>query len=217
MSHCKFDAVVFDCDGTLSSLEGIVELAKWNDVESVVAELTEQAMGQTGMTMGVYQQRIDMTRPSLQQCEDLADAYYQQRTPGLDQVLSECRDRSLAVFVISAGVNPSVQSFAKKLGIKAEHVYAVDLQFDEAGHYMDFDRTSPMTASGGKRQVVERIKLDYPSLLYVGDGKNDLDVYDDVAQFVGYGGAYYRSSIESVCEHYITEPSFLPLLPFLKA
>ncbi len=64
--------------------------------------------------------------------------------------------------------------------------------------------------------MVERIKQSHPRILYVGDGKNDLDVYEDVAQFVGYGGAYYRPAIESQCEHYITEKSLLSLMDFLQ-
>lgn len=216
MSKSLFDAVVFDCDGTLSSVEGIVELAAWNDVESMVAELTEQAMGNTGMTPDIYSQRISATRPTKQQCLDLAKAYYEQRTPYIDEVLAHCRDQGVAVYIVSAGVNPAVTAFAEQLGIELSHVFAVDLSFDEQGRYVDFDHQSPMTTGGGKRLVIERIKQRHSRILYVGDGKNDLDVYDDVAQFVGYGGAYYRPAIEAQCEHYITDKSLQPLMQFLQ-
>ncbi len=207
-----FDAVVFDCDGTLSSVEGIVELARWNNVEPIVAELTEKAMAETGITQAIYRQRIESTKPTRQQCEQLADHYYQNRTPAIDKVITHCQQQGMAVFVISAGVNPAVQLFAAQLNIPEDHVFAVDLDFDADGNYVDYDHTSPMTTAGGKCIVVEQIKQAFPNLLYVGDGKNDLDVYDDVKCFVGYGGAYYRPNIEQVCEHYITEKSMQPLL-----
>ncbi|MDF1759250.1 MAG: HAD-IB family phosphatase [Coxiellaceae bacterium] len=210
-----FDAVVFDCDGTLSSIEGIVELARWNGVEDTVATLTEQAMAETGMTPEVYRQRIESTRPTRQQCEQLAEAYFQQRTPAIDQVIKQCQQQGIAVFVISAGVNPAVKLFAAKLNIDEGNVFAVDLDFDNDGNYRDYDHTCPMTTSGGKRIVVEQIKQAFANILYVGDGQNDLDVYDDVKRFVGYGGAYYRPNIEKLCEHYITEKSMQPLLALI--
>ncbi|MDF1655548.1 MAG: HAD-IB family phosphatase [Coxiellaceae bacterium] len=212
-----FDAVVFDCDGTLSSIEGIVELARWNGVEDSVEHLTEQAMAETGMTPDIYRQRIEATRPTRQQCEQLADAYYQQRTPAIDHVITQCQQQGIAIFVISAGVNPAVQLFAEKLTIPEDQVFAVDLDFDDEGNYLDYDHTSPMTTGGGKRIVVEQIKQAFANILYVGDGQNDLDVYDDVKRFVGYGGAYYRENIEKVCEHYITEKSMQPLLALMTA
>lgn len=215
MSHTSFDAVVFDCDGTLSSVEGIVELARWNDVEAFVAELTEQAMGQTGMTTDIYRQRIERTRPTLAQCQRLAADYYATRTAGSEEVIEWCRQRGIAVYVVSAGVNPAVKEFAIRLGIAEDRVFAVDLKFDEQGQYFDFDHTSPMTKGGGKCDVVAQIKQQHPRLLYVGDGKNDLDVHDDVAQFVGYGGAYYRPAIEAQCSDYIREPSLQPLMRYL--
>ncbi|MDF1796863.1 MAG: HAD-IB family phosphatase [Coxiellaceae bacterium] len=210
-----FDAVIFDCDGTLSSIEGIVELARWNGVEETVATLTERAMTETGITPDIYRQRIESARPTRQQCEQLAEDYYQQRTPAIDQVIEQCQQQGIAVFVISAGVNPSVQLFAAKLNIDEDNVFAVDLDFDDKGNYLDYDHTSPMTTGGGKRIVVKQIKQAFANILYVGDGKNDLDVYDDVKRFVGYGGAYYRPNIEQLCEHYIKEKSMQPLLAFL--
>lgn len=215
MTQKKYDAIVFDCDGTLSAVEGIVELAKWNQVAHKVSELTEQAMGVSGMTPALYQQRLAMARPTRSQCVALAQAYYDQRTPGLDELLENCKHSNIAVFVVSAGVNPAVHLFAKRLGVDSSRVYAVDLRFDQDGRFVDFDRHSPMTMAGGKRQVVTKIKQKYPRVLYVGDGKNDLDVYDDVTQFVGYGGAYYRPMMASACSLYLTEASFLPIVPML--
>jgi phosphoserine phosphatase len=47
-----FDAVIFDCDGTLSAVEGIDELAEKNAVGREVKALTQIAMGQTHAAAG---------------------------------------------------------------------------------------------------------------------------------------------------------------------
>lgn len=40
------DAVISDCDGTLSTIEGIDELARMNDVYAEISQLTQAAMTQ---------------------------------------------------------------------------------------------------------------------------------------------------------------------------
>lgn len=199
------DAIIFDCDGTLSDIEGIVELARMNHQLAPVAKLTEQAMSQTGMTSDIYQQRLDVVQPTREQCQALAQHYYDTRTPGLDALLDWAREQHRAIFVISAGVNPAVSLFAKQLNIPSEQVFAVDLSFDNNGHYQDFDRQSPMTQPAGKRTIVNNIAKSHAHLVYIGDGKNDLEVKDDVDMFIGYGGAFYRPSMASACQYYIRE------------
>ncbi|TAK75879.1 MAG: phosphoserine phosphatase, partial [Gammaproteobacteria bacterium] len=51
-------AIVFDCDGTLSMIEGIDELAKHNGVSEAVQALTAEAMEKTGLHPDLYRQRL---------------------------------------------------------------------------------------------------------------------------------------------------------------
>jgi phosphoserine phosphatase len=39
-----FELIIFDCDSTLSTIEGIDELARWQGRTQQVAELTNRAM-----------------------------------------------------------------------------------------------------------------------------------------------------------------------------
>lgn len=213
MIETPLDAVVFDCDGTLSPLEGIVELARWRGVEAEVSQLTEKAMSVTGMTPKIYQQRLEKVRPSYADCVKLAHRYYDTRTTGIDTVLTTLQEQGIATFILSAGVNPSVSFFADRL--KVTQAFAVDLHFSPSGEYRDYNHHSPMTQGGGKRQIVSLIQQDYSHIAYIGDGQNDLEVSDQVDCFIGYGGAYYRPNIERACQHYIREPSLLPLLQIL--
>jgi phosphoserine phosphatase len=217
MKTIPYDAVVFDCDGTLSQLEGIVELAHWNGVLDQVQTLTEKAMSLTGMSADIYRERIQLTRPTWEQCERLATAYNHQRTPDINTVIHALQQQNIALYIVSAGVNPSVTLFAQHLNIEKSHVFAVDLSFDATGQYTGYDTGCPMTRASGKRLIVKKIQETHPNIAYVGDGQNDMDVYNDVARFVGYGGAFYRKAMDEQCAFYIREPSMLSLLDILAA
>ncbi len=75
------DAIVFDCDGTLSTIEGINELAKNNHVGDTVVALTHKAMSESGMTPEIYAQRLALTKPTRQQVLTVADQYIETLTP----------------------------------------------------------------------------------------------------------------------------------------
>ncbi len=206
------NAIIFDCDGTLSHIEGIDELAAARQVSAVVKKLTAEAMGRGGINPALYRERLNLVLPTRTQVEKLGEHYFQQKTPGLTLVLDILQRLKKQVYIVSAGLMPAVAKFAELLKIKAENIFAVPIHFDEAGNYLDFDHESPLVRELGKRVIVQKIKEKYPRCVYVGDGLNDLETYDLVTRFVGYGGAYYRKNIEEQCEFYITASSMLPLL-----
>ena len=208
-------AIIFDCDGTLSSIEGVDELARMNHVATQVAELTAQAMNETGLNEALYAKRLDLIQPRKMQLEEVADHYYATCTEGLQPLLQQLRQAAITIYVVSSGLNPSVMLFAERLGIAATHVHAVDLVFDAQGNYQDFDRSSPLIQPRGKREVVDLLKREHDAIAYVGDGMNDIAVIDDVTLFVGFGGHFFRAHLQAQCQHYLTESSFEPLTQLL--
>lgn len=206
------DAVVFDCDGTLSSIEGIDELAEANGVGAEVKKLTEEAMGHSGINPQLYRQRLALVLPTAQQVKALGEDYFLHKTADLLTVLQVLTDLGKAVYVVSAGLFPAVAGFARRLNLLESHVFAVNVYFNDSGNYLDFDHHSPLVLADGKRYIVQELQKRHPRLVYVGDGLNDLATQDIVTRFVGYGGAYYRENIRQMCQYYITEPSMLPLL-----
>ena len=54
------EAIVFDCDGTLSAIEGVNELAKNSGVHQIIEELTHKAMSVAGLNPELYQKRLDL-------------------------------------------------------------------------------------------------------------------------------------------------------------
>lgn len=206
------DAVIFDCDGTLSHVEGIDELANLNGVGPEVSALTLQAMSETGVTPDLYAQRLNLVKPSRQQVLSIGELYYQHIAPDAQLVLNCFTQFHKPIFVASAGLNPAVKNFAKKLNIPENHVFAVDVEFDAQGKFKGYDRKALTTQPNGKCEIVKRIKNKYPHVMLVGDGMNDYAAHDLVTRFVGYGGAFQRKKMEDNCEFYIKAGSMLPLL-----
>ncbi len=209
------DAVIFDCDGTLSSIEGIDELADMNHTGPAVAALTQEAMERTGLNPDIYRQRLQLVLPSKQQVLELGARYQATLVPEAKSVIQILKRLNKPVFLASAGIKLAVDLLGEALNIPSSHIFAVDVTFTPNGSYLDFDTTSPLTRSNGKCDIAQRLKKQYPALAQVGDGMNDFVVRDTVTRFIGYGGVFYRENIAAGCEFYIKTPSLASVLPLL--
>ena len=68
-------SVVFDCDSTLSAIEGIDELAAEHADE--IRGLTDAAMDGSLPLVEVYGRRLEIIRPTRQAVDDLSTLYIQ--------------------------------------------------------------------------------------------------------------------------------------------
>ncbi len=206
-------AIVFDCDSTLSSIEGIDFLARNNGVGDAVKLLTSEAMGKTGLNPTVYQQRLDLVIPRREQVHALGHQYFAHRAPDILDVINLFKRLKKEVYLVSSGVNPAVRMFGEMLQIPAENVFAVDLRFDQQGNFLDFERSSPLINNDGKRTILQQLKNHHQDIIHIGDGLNDVVTLDMVTRFIGYGGIAYRKNIADLCKFYINTQSFSALIP----
>lgn len=207
------DALLFDCDGTLSHIEGINELARMNGVGETVTKLTELAMGSTGMNPELYQKRLELVRPTQTQVATLGELYFSHKAPDLLQTLKIFQALGKQIYIVSAGLYSAVADFAELLGINIENVFAVGIYFDAEQKYSDFDHQSPLVFENGKRIIAQQLQQRHTHLVHIGDGLSDLETYDLVTRFIGYGGAFNRPKVAQACDFYITTPTMAPLLP----
>src|SRR5829696_8761045 len=96
-------AIVFDCDGTLSAIEGINELARNNGVYDIVSELTHEAMSKTGLNPNVYQNRLELINPTQAQVQQLAQLYSIHCVPDANDVIRIFQRMNKSVYIMSAG------------------------------------------------------------------------------------------------------------------
>lgn len=209
------EAIVFDCDGTLSAIEGVDELAKSNGVGDQVVALTAKAMGETGLNEALYHERLKLIYPHRDQVLALGQLYFHHQVPDVALVINLLQRLNKSVYVASAGLSPAVKLFGELLNIPTKNIFAVDISFDEQGKFHTFDRTSPLITQHGKRMIISQLKNKHQTIVHVGDGLNDIVTHDLVTRFIGYGGIFYRKNIADLCQYYIQSASLTPLLPLI--
>lgn len=211
-----YGTVVFDCDSTLSCIEGIEELA--SDHREEVVALTARAMDGELPLESVYGARLDLIRPSRTAVERVADLYLERAVPGAEATVRALLDLGKRVAVVSGGLLPAVEPFARRLGISGnDRVQAVDVEFSVDGEYVDFDRSSPLARAGGKVPVLRAIAgaPDAGAVAFIGDGATDLEAAGEVARFIAFGGVHARPAVLDAARQRCMEPDLTRLLPLL--
>jgi phosphoserine phosphatase len=202
----------FDCDSTLSAIEGVDELARLRgpDVFAEVEALTNAAMNGEIPIQDVFARRLDIIQPSLSVCTAVAQAYIQRIEPHCLETLNILRQNGWTLVILSGGFLPVIEPFAKFLNISA--IEAVPLDFHADGSYAGFDPSYPTTRNGGKPEVIEKWKqrTNPQKVIMVGDGVSDLETASVVDLFIGYGGVVARSHVQEAAPVFIHSLAELP-------
>ena len=210
-----YRTVIFDCDSTLSALEGIEELAGEHrrDIET----LTDTAMRGEVPLDEVYGRRLELIRPSRDAVEALGPRYIEALVEDSGATVRALRASGVQVRVVSGGLLPAVLGLTRHLGIPDDAVDAVPITFDGDGAYAGFDADAPASRAGGKAELVRALKRAEPPIpepiMFVGDGATDLEARDDVDLFVGYGGVLARAEVLAEAPVVLRSPSLAPVLP----
>ncbi len=224
----SFDLIFFDCDSTLSTIEGIDELAKLAGKEDEVAALTNKAMNGELDLADVYGERLKAIQPTKAQLKQVEERYWETTVPDAAAVIDALHYLGKSVFVISGGLAAPVRGFARRLGVPPERVRAVELEFNELSgawwryhdptqlaqqKFMDFYE-GPLTVSSGKPKVVEELADGmFGRRLFVGDGASDLAAQTNVDLFVGFGGVVARENVRSDAAVWLEAKTLAPILP----
>ncbi|MBK8026916.1 MAG: HAD-IB family phosphatase [Chloroflexi bacterium] len=224
----SFDLIFFDCDSTLSALEGIDELARFKGKEWRVSVLTQKAMDGDLDLRDVYGKRLAAIRPTRGQLKAIEQRYYETMVPDTAAVLAALRFLNKHVFIVSGGLADPVRGFGARLGVPADRIRAVDLEYNElAGEWWRYHEPwtqlgqtyfgyeeGPLTVSSGKPQIVRELAGSLPGRrMMIGDGMSDLAARDVVDLFVGFGGVVSRAKVRDGSEAFVKVNSLAPILP----
>ena len=198
-------AILFDCDSTLSTIEGIDVLAEQAGVVDQVVPLTTAAMDGRLKLEEAYAARLDLIRPDAAAIEALGRSYVATRVEGATQSIAALRMLGWQVHVVSGGIRQAVLAIARDLGVPDEQVHAVDLVFDENGDYAGFDQNSPLARSGGKAEICRREMAGADSVVMVGDGITDLEAGEAGATVIGFGGVVRRDIVARCAPFFIEQ------------
>ena len=219
-----FEHLFFDCDSTLTSVEGIDILAETTDKKWRVETLTRAAMNGELDLGAVYGKRLQAIKPTRKQVQAIKQVYKRNLVEDAAEVIAILHDLGHKVYIISGGLAEPVAEFGVWLGVPRERIRAVGLSYDAlSGHwwqpettweeqYLYFEQGS-LTISDGKAEIVRDLlgEQDGRSLL-IGDGSSDLLASRAVDLFVGYGGVIQREKVLASAPVYLHSPSLMPLL-----
>lgn len=212
-----YAGVVFDCDSTLSSIEGIDELARLvGRHEAELRELTSQAMGGQLPLEAVYARRLELVQPTRADVEAVGKLYVETALENAGALVAALRALDKKIHIVSGGLRPAVSILAEHLGLADDHVHAVELEFDHDGSYRSCDPDSPLARAGGKVEVIAGLcaSIDGP-LALVGDGVTDLEAGHLAARFVAFGGVERREAVFRDASCHLTDPDLASLAPLL--
>lgn len=196
-----------DCDSTLSTIEGIDELARarGDEVFARVVELTHAAMNGEVPIHEVFPRRMEMIQPDRTLCERIGALYVETMVPGAVEMIAEMKAAGWLPVILSGGFSPLIQPLARRLGIV--HVEAVPLYFHEDGSYQGYDHDYPTTRNLGKNEVIREWKnaMLPERVVMIGDGVSDLETKPDVDFFIGFGGVIAREKVQNGSDYWVND------------
>jgi len=209
-----FERIVFDCDSTLTAVEGIDELSAHDEeLRHSIKDLTTAAMTGKLRLDEVYGERLALINPKQLDVMRLSSRYVQEAVPGGRELISGLRSLGKEVLIVSGGLRLAVASFAAWLGVGDSQVHAVKVFFDAENRYHDFDRQSVLARNGGKSAVLR--SLAPARTVFVGDGITDAEAQDEVDCFICFGGVILREEVAAQADAVVAEAQLAALLPLL--
>jgi phosphoserine phosphatase len=204
--------IVFDCDSTLSKIEGIDELARLRGEKtfSEIEALTNAAMNGEVAIDEIFARRLDIIQPSKIFCEQVGQLYIKHIEPTAKATLEKLKNDGWIITIVSGGFTQVIRPLADHLNIK--RIDAVPLHFTPDGSYAGYDTSAPPTRNGGKPEVIRELKkeLSPTRIVMVGDGISDLETKGDVDIFIGFGRYADREKVHLEADHFITSLDAIP-------
>jgi phosphoserine phosphatase len=204
-------SVVFDCDSTLSAIEGIEYISA--DHVAAVEALTREAMEGLTPLESVYGRRLDLVRPDRATVDRLTSAYIDTLTEDAREVVAALIAEGVRVRVLSGGLLPAVRGLAQELGLGPGDVAAVEVMFEADGSWRGYDAASPLARAGGKAEILGGWRATMPApVMLVGDGATDAEAKDAVDVFVAYCGLVERPVVVAAADAVVRSLSLAPVL-----
>ena len=206
--------IVFDCDSTLSQIEGIDELARLRGPETFreIEALTNAAMNGEVAIDEIFARRLDIIQPSVAFCEQVGQLYIEHIEPTAIATLEKLRNAGWRVVIVSGGFTQVIEPLGKHLGI--DRIEAVPLKFNPDGSYAGYDETAPPTRNGGKPEIIAQLKAELAptQIVMVGDGISDLETRSEVDTFIGFGRYADREKVRAEADHFVLALDDIPAL-----
>lgn len=225
-----FDFIFFDCDSTLSTIEGIDELARQKGKFEEVKQMTDAAMEGEVHLQTIYDRRLALLAPARAEIRKLEHLYRQNLAPEAVEVIQALQALNKEVFIVSGGLSAAVRPFGEWLGIPRQNIKAVEVRYNHlSGQWWDYQQDqwgqrpdvlylkpeeTPLIESQGKATVIRELLAGRAGrAMLVGDGMSDIAARPAVDWVVGFGGVVSRRKVAEEADVFIKCATLAPVLP----
>ncbi len=224
-----YEHIFFDCDSTLTTVEGIDVLADFTGKKPSVENLTNAAMDGRLDLKEIYAKRLKTVNPTRRQIHEVRRVYKQNLVEDAAIVIKILQTLGHKIYIISGGLAEPVEEFGVFLGVPRDNIKAVGVSYDQlAGEwwngkslntgkftnerYLDYD-DSALTVSDGKGEIIHELLGNQSGRsILIGDGISDLLAGKAVDLFVGYGGVVKRERVIDEAAVYVHTQSLTPFI-----
>jgi len=126
-----YEHVFFDCDSTLTTIEGIDVLADHAGKKWRVEVLTRAAMDGELDLEEVYGKRLLAVKPTREQIRNIRQAYKRNVVEDAAAVIAALQHLGHKVYIISGGLAEPVEEFGIFLGVPQENIRAVGVAYNQ--------------------------------------------------------------------------------------
>ena len=174
---------IIDFDSTFTKVEALDVLGELSlvgrpdrdDVLNQIKTITDRGMsGEISFTESLIL-RLNLLKAHKSQLPALIETLMGKISDSFQrnkQFLSENAD---TIYVVSNGFKEFIVPIVTSLGVRAENVFANTFEYDETGAIVGFDAKNPLSANGGKSQVIRQLNLD-GEVYVIGDGYTDYEI-----------------------------------------
>lgn len=174
---------IIDFDSTFTQVEALDVLAeislknnenKDKAIEEIKA-ITDQGMEGNMSFRDSLHKRLDILGANKAHLPELVDRLsdfvsesFKRNTEFIDKYQDQ-------IFIVSNGFKDFIVPIVKEYGIKEEHVYANEFEYDDHGAVVGFNETNILSENNGKPKQIEELKLD-GEIFVLGDGFTDFEI-----------------------------------------
>jgi len=179
---------VIDFDSTFTKVEALDVLGELSlvgrpdrdDALNQIKTITDRGMaGELSFTESL-ELRLKLLRAHRDQLPALIEALMGKISDSFQRNRDFLVENADHIYIVSNGFREFIVPVVASLGIKADHVLANTFVYDEAGNIVDFDRSNPLSANGGKPQVIRGLELA-GDVYVIGDGYTDYEIRESGA------------------------------------
>ena len=174
---------VIDFDSTFTKVEAFDVLAdislsdhpEKENRKAQIVQITNQGMDGSISFRESLERRLNLLAPSKKHLPFLITKLKGNVSESFKRNKDFFQQHADNIYIISNGFKEFIEPIVTEFGVKPENIMANEFKFDDTGRVVGFDQENPLSANGGKVELLK--KLNLPGDIYViGDGYTDYEI-----------------------------------------